>query len=170
MKTKFSILYSWLIRTTTYFLPNVQPVMRFRGFLYSLLMKRCGKNLQVTSSAYFNTLIGLQFGDNVYIAHNAIIISLDLTIGDDVLIGPNCVISGGDHILENGSFRFGASEITGVLIEKGAWVAANCTVVGGSKLPESSILAAGSVLTKQFEHIQSIYGGVPAKFIKKVKL
>ena len=168
MKIKLSILHSWFVRTLTYFLPNFPLIMRFRGFLYSLMMNECGVNFQVSSSVYFNTLTGIKIGDNVYIAHNSIIIGLDITINDEVIIGPNCVISGGDHIFKNGSFRFGDSKVSKVVIEKGSWVAANCTIVGGATLPENSILAAGAVLTKRFERKGVVYGGVPACFIKKI--
>jgi acetyltransferase-like isoleucine patch superfamily enzyme len=170
MKVKISILYAWFVRTLTYFLPNFPFIMRFRGFLYSLMMDKCGINFQVTSTTYFNTLSGIKIGDNIYIGHNNVIIGLDITINDEVIIGPNCVISGGNHVFKNGSFRFGTSIVSKVLIEKGSWIGANCTITGGTILPERSILAAGSVLTKKFENKESVYGGVPACFIKKIDL
>src|SRR5690554_2289877 len=97
MKLKISILYSWLVRTLTYFLPNIPILMRFRGFLYSLMMEHCGKNFQVTSSAIINTLSELKVGNNVYIGSNTVVIGIYFIIEDDVLIGPNCVISGRNH-------------------------------------------------------------------------
>src|SRR5690606_22313875 len=106
---KVSILYSWFVRTITYFLPNLPFLMRLRGALYSLMMERCGRNFQITSSASLNSLSGLKFGDHVYIGSNTVIIGVDITIGDEVLIGPNCVISGGNHTYKEGSYRFGSS-------------------------------------------------------------
>ena len=103
MKVKISILYAWFVRTLTYFLPNFPFIMRFRGFLYSLMMDKCGINFQVTSTTYFNTLSGIKIGDNIYIGHNNVIIGLDITINDEVIIGPNCVISGGNHVFKNGN-------------------------------------------------------------------
>jgi len=170
MKVKLSIIYSWFIRSITYFLPNIPLIMRFRGFLYSLFMDECGKDFQVASSVYFNTLCGIKIGNNVYIAHNTVIIGLDLIIENEVIIGPNCVISGGNHVLNNGSFRFGVSEIARITIEKGAWVSANCTLIGGAILPQRSILAAGGVLTKPYKEDNSIYGGIPASLIKKINV
>jgi acetyltransferase-like isoleucine patch superfamily enzyme len=168
MKVKISIIYSWLVRTLTYFVPNIPFFMRFRGWLYSLMMKKCGKNFQVTSSVIFNSLSGIEVGNNVYIAHNNVIIGLDITIEDEVIIGPNCVISGGNHVHENRSFRFGKSTVNPILIKRGSWVAANCTVTGGSVLPEESILAAGAVLSREYTEEKVVYGGIPATFIKKI--
>lgn len=167
MKFKISIFYSWFIRTTLYFLPNLTIIMRFRGFLYSLMMKKCGKNFQVASNVYINNLSNLEIGDNVYLAPNIVIIAKYLYVGSNVLIGPNTVISGGNHIFSNESFRFAPSKQSNVIIEEGSWVGANCSIIAGSLLPKKSVLAAGSVLNKKFHESYSIFGGVPAKFIKK---
>lgn len=170
MKHKFSILYSWFIRTITFFLPNIPILMRFRGFLYSIMMKECGKNFQVTSSAIIVSLSGIKIGNDVYIGSNTVIIAMGLKIEDEVLVGPNCVITDGKHTFKDKSFRFGKSKRTPVKISKGSWVTGNCTITSGSILPERSILAAGAVLNKQFEIKEGLYGGIPAKYLKKVKI
>lgn len=168
MKVKISIMYSWFIRTITYFLPNLPLIMRFRGFLYSLMMKECGVNFQVTSSALINSLAGLVVGRDVYIGPNTIIIAVDLIIENEVLIGPNCVISGANHTFSNGSFRFGPSIGSPILICQGSWVAANCTITSGTILPPRSILAASAVLLDKLNKPDSLYAGIPAKFIKVI--
>lgn len=168
MKVKISILYSWLVRTITYFLPNIPIFMRFRGWLYSLMMKECGENFQITSSAIINTLSELKIGKNVYIASNTVIVGLYFQIEDNVLIGPNCVISGRNHSFFEDSFRYGPPLDSLVIIGRGSWVSGNCTITAGSILPPRSILAAGAVLNKAFDEEQSLYGGVPAKFLKKI--
>ena len=148
-------------------MPNIPIFMRFRGWLYSLMMKSCGKNFQVASSAIINSLAGLEVGDNVYIAHNSVILGTSIKIENNVLIGPNCVVSSSNHTFNNGSFRFAPLKVNKVLLKQGSWVAANCTVVAGAVLPEQSILAAGSVLNKKFTESKQVYGGVPAKKIEK---
>ncbi len=169
MKLRISTIYSWFIRLITSLLPNVPLIMRFRGWLYSLMMHKCGRDFQVTSSAIINSLALLDVGDHVYIAHNSVIMGTSIIIESNVLIGPNCVISSSNHILNKNSFRFGKLKEKGVLLKKGSWVSANCSVVGGSELPEQSILAAGSVLSKKFTEVLTMYGGVPAKSIGKVQ-
>lgn len=162
MKLKISILYSWFVKTITYFLPNYPIFMRFRGFLYSFFMKECGNDFQVANSVTINSLSKLSVGSNVYIAHNNVIIGLDITIGNKVIIGPNCIISGGNHTFYGDSFRYGKSVPKPVKINDGCWIAGNCSVVAGAVLPDQSILAAGAVLTKAFSENKTIYGGVPA--------
>lgn len=165
---KISILYSWFVRTITMILPNMPVFMRFRGFLYSLMMKKCGRNFQITSSAILNSLSGLSVGNDVYIAHNTVLIGLDISIGNEVLIGPNCILSSGNHTFLNNSYRFGKSESRPVSIGDGCWIAGNCSVVGGTRLPARSILGAGAVINKAFADEGSLYAGMPAKLIKKL--
>ena len=58
MKHKFLLLYSWFVRTIMYFLPDIPFIMRFRGFLYGVGMKKCGKDFQVTHNAIIKELEG----------------------------------------------------------------------------------------------------------------
>ena len=168
-KLKLSILYSWAIRTLTYFLPNHPLFMRFRGFMYSFMMKGCGSNFQVASTVIFNSLSGINVGSNVYIAPNNIFIGTNIYIENDVILGPSSVYSGGNHQFDGQSFRKLPSKSLGpLIIKEGSWVAANCTITSGAVLPSHSILAAGAVLTKAMIEEQVIYGGMPAKKIGKV--
>jgi len=131
------------------------------------MMRSCGRDFQVHSSALLVSLSGLKVGNNVFIGANTVIMGLGLQIDDGVLIGPNCVIVSGNHTKKNGSYRFGPSARGTVIIESGSWVAANCTIVDGAILLKGSLLGAGSVLNKPFKETDSIYAGIPAKKIKE---
>ena len=48
------------------------------------------------------------------------------------------------------------------------FVSTGVKVLGGAKLPDHSVLAAGAVLNKQYNEPYSLYGGVPAKRIKSI--
>lgn len=165
---RISILYAWFVRTLTYFLPNIPLFMRFRGLMYSLFMKKCGKNFQITSSTNLTSLTGLTIGDNVYIAHNCVILGVNIDIGNEVIIGPNCVITSTSHTFNNGSFRYGKYTEASISIRSGCWIGANCSILGGSVLPEFSILAAGAVLNKQFDKCGFLYAGMPAIPVKQL--
>ncbi|MBR4468746.1 MAG: acyltransferase [Bacteroidales bacterium] len=170
MKHKLLLIYSWLIRTLLFFLPDIPFIMRFRGWLYGLGMLHKGKNFQLAHSTILNTIEMISVGENVYIANFcSIIANGNITIGDNTLFGPGVVISSGNHRFEDGLF-IKQSDKKDVAIGKNSWVAANCTIVGGSVLPESSILAANSVLTSKLDETLAgcLYGGTPAKFIKKL--
>lgn len=52
-----------------------------------------------------------------------------------------------------------------IAIEDDVWIGYGSIILGGVKIGQGSIIAAGSVVTKDVESF-SIYGGVPAKKIK----
>jgi len=52
-----------------------------------------------------------------------------------------------------------------IVVEDDVWIGYGSTVLSGVKIGEGSIIAAGSLVTKDVEPY-SIYGGVPAKKIK----
>jgi len=134
------------------------------------MMGECGKNFQVASTVILNSLSGMRVGNNVYIAPNNVFVVTNISIGDDVILGPGSVYSGGNHQFDGNSFRRLPSKSEGpIMLGQGSWVAANCTITSGAALPNFSILAAGAVLTKAMTDEKSIYGGIPAKKIGDVK-
>ena len=167
MKHKFLLVYSWFIRTILYFFPDIPLIMRFRGWLYGLGMKKCGKDFQVTHDAIIKDLQHLIIGDNIFIGNHSIIMGSGMcTISNQVQVAPHCVIISGNHTSSCGSYRYGEGVVGEIFIGFGSWIAANSTIAKGAKLPDNSVLAANSFLNKSFEISNSVYGGVPAKFIK----
>ena len=49
------------------------------------------------------------------------------------------------------------------------WVAANSTILPGVKIADGCVIAAGSVVTSDCDVENSLYGGIPARFIKKLE-
>lgn len=170
MKHRILLLYTWLVRTLLFFGPDIPCIMRFRGWLYSLGMKRCGKNFQVAHNVIINSLEGFSVGDNVYLAMNSIFYTYyNVKLGNNVMFGPGCLLTSGNHTYQDGSYRYGISDNKSVTVEDGCWVAAHCVVLPGATLPARSVLAAGAVLTdKLSEPVEdAIYVGIPARFLKR---
>jgi len=167
MRHKLLLLYSWFVRIFLFPWPDVPIIMRFRGWLYGLGMKKCGKDFQITHDAILKELENIFIGNYVYIADMTILMgSGEIHIGDNVQIGPHCTLVSSDHKFINGIFSKHQGEKGTIIIEQGSWIAANCVVAKGAVLPERSVLAACSFLSKHMESPRSMYGGVPAKFIK----
>lgn len=55
-----------------------------------------------------------------------------------------------------------------ILIGDYCFVGTNCVILGGSQLPNNSVLGAKSLLNKSFENKYTLYGGVPATDISKI--
>ena len=90
----------------------------------------------------------------------------DVVIGAYVMIAPNCMIVGGNHNFSGMEqpMIFQGSNSKGIVIEDDVWLGANVTVLDGITIGKGSIIAAGSVVTKNVEPY-SIMAGVPARKI-----
>ena len=96
-----------------------------------------------------------------------------IQIEDNVLIGPRVTIVTGDHrsdiigkhIIDVGENEKKQENDQDVIIENGAWIGANVTILKGVRIGTDAIIAAGSVVTKNVDPY-SVFGGVPAKKIK----
>lgn len=109
----------------------------------------------------------LCIGDHTRIGNEVIIdLSYNVTIGNNVAVGPRCIIYSHDHDYLENSIRWkGTPKVSSVTIEDGVWIGANVTLLSGVTIGECSVIAAGSVVTKSVP-ANVIYGGVPARLIK----
>ena len=90
----------------------------------------------------------------------------DVTIGNNVMIAPNCTISAGRYELPLGTPMNQQVPIPGhVVICDDVWVGANCSIVDGVTVAQGCVIGAGSVVTESTVPC-GIYGGVPAKLLK----
>lgn len=109
-----------------------------------------GNNVSVHPLCYLDGEGGISIGDNVSIAHNVSILSFNHTWQD-----PNIPI------------KYNPKSFAPVSIGNDVWIGCGVRIMAGVHVTERSILAAGSVVTKDCL-IPGIYGGVPAKLIKPI--
>jgi galactoside O-acetyltransferase len=110
-------------------------------------------------------------GDNASINSNVQLGAADggsITIGRDVLIGPNSVLRASDHEHASREIPIKNQGHTGgtIVIEDDVWIASNCVILKNVRIGAHSIVAAGSVVTKDIQPY-SIVAGAPAKIVSK---
>ena len=163
---KFSLMWCWFVWATTFFIPDFPLSMRLRGFLYSFGMKNCGRNFQVASGCRLISADRLTIGSDVYFAPNVIINGVDdIFISDEVMIGFASVIVSGNHTIHNQSYRNGKRDQKPIIIGRGSWIGAQCSILAGSIIPNGSLIAAGAVVTKNLGATGK-FAGVPARRLK----
>ena len=109
----------------------------------------------------------IRVGRNVFVNQNCTFYDLGgLDIGDDVLIGPNVSIITSGHPLEP-SQRRAVTIGKPIAIGRNVWIAAGATVIGGVTVGENSVVAAGSVVTKDVPP-NTLVGGNPARVIRSI--
>ncbi|TXD81362.1 acyltransferase [Subsaximicrobium wynnwilliamsii] len=109
--------------------------------------------------------------DNSHIGDNCIIdVSDDITIMENVAIGPNCTFYSHDHKYEDFSKAAwaGKTYTAKIFIGKNSWIGSNVTILPGVTIGSHVVVAAGSVVTKDLED-NSVYAGVPAKKMKTIE-
>jgi acetyltransferase-like isoleucine patch superfamily enzyme len=109
----------------------------------------------------------ISVGRNVFINQNCTFYDLGgLDIADDVTIGPNVsIITSGHPIEPSGRLAFVVAKP--IVIERNVWIASGATIVGGVTVGENSVVAAGSVVTKDVPP-NTFVGGNPAKVIRLI--
>jgi len=118
----------------------------------------------------FYTNVGsfITIGKDVFINHACSFLDLGgITIEDNVLIGPRVNIVTESHPLDPADRK--ALVARPVTIKRGAWIGAAATLLPGITIGENSVVAAGSVVSKDVP-ANAIVAGVPAKIVKSVPL
>jgi acetyltransferase-like isoleucine patch superfamily enzyme len=158
---------------------------------------KAGKSLIVEEGVHINALSenGIRLGNNVTIAKYAILTCTGviankgkgilignnsgigaqsflggqggITIGNDVIMGPQVKIFSENHIYENPGMviRKQGELRKGVLIEDNCWIGAGVIILDGVTISKGCVIAAGSVVTKSIPE-NSFVAGVPANVIK----
>lgn len=90
------------------------------------------------------------FGDGVNITGRTSVISDNkISIGAKSLISWDCLLMDTDFhkvVDENES----VNERKNIVLDEHVWIGCRATILGGTQIPENSVVAAGSVLTKAF--------------------
>jgi len=101
---------------------------------------------------------GAKLGNNVKVQNN-VAVYRGVTVEDDVFLGPSCVLTNVTNP-RSGISRKAMFEDT--LIQRGATVGANATIVCGVTIGRHAMIAAGAVVTKDVPDYGMIVG-VPGK-------
>lgn len=155
-------------------------LIRKLRFIYLVKIKwrkfSFGRNPYIGWSVYMTAKNSISIGDNFYIGKYSQI-ECDAIIGNNVMLANFVGIVGKyDHNYQQiGVPTRLASKIrdkdyswkgltSKVIIEDDVWIGFGSIIVSGVKVCRGSIIAAGSVVTKDVDPY-SIYGGIPAKKI-----
>ena len=150
---------------------------KFRDFILIRIIWRrhqIGKGFHAGARVRLWSNNKLVIGRNFYIGRDSQI-SCDAKIGDYVMLGNKVGLVGRyDHNYQQLGTPICLSDWIGdskynwkglsvkVEIEDDVWIGYGSTILTGVKIGQGSIIAAGSVVTKDVEAF-SIYGGVPAR-------
>lgn len=135
------------------------------------IFKSCGNNVHIQRKVNFYGGGKLEIGNNSGIGTGSEV-PYDIKIGNNVMIGGYFLALSGNHnfsrtdipMIEQGMKK----NVPRTIIEDDVWIGARVTLTPGRHLSEGTVVAAGSVVTKDFPPY-SVIGGNPAQIIKTRK-
>lgn len=110
----------------------------------------CGVNLSIHEFSYIDAAGGIEIGDNVSIAHNCSLVSFEHTWAD--LEAP---------------IKYNPTKLNSIKIGNDVWLGCGVRVLAGTVIEDRVIVAAGAVVKGTLES-GYLYGGIPAKKLKKL--
>lgn len=142
---------------------------------------KIGKSLTLASVSYFNQVgvnhpviirtnspnARIEIGNNVGISGSTISAVKEIVIGNNVLIGSNCVITDNDfHPLSVKDRQHNKHNVKAekVYIGNDVFIGMNSIILKGTQIGDNSVIGAGSVVTKDIPP-NCIAAGNPARII-----
>lgn len=148
-----------------------------REEILSKLIPNRSEGVYIQGPIQFDYGVFTTLGKNFYANFNLTVLDIcPVTIGDNVLIGPNCSLMTPIHPLryqdrnirqrEDGSL-YDYEYAKPITIKENCWLAANVTVCGGVTINEGCVIGAGSVVTRDIPP-NSLAAGNPCKVIRQI--
>ena len=136
-------------------------VMPFRPF-------SLGNNSTIEDFATINNGMGaVKIGERTRIGIGCVVIG-PVEVGNDVMLAQHIVLSGLNHGYEDVQTPISQQPCTvsPIVVEDEVWIGANAVVTAGVRIGRHSVVAAGSVVTKDVPPY-TIVGGNPARVLKQ---
>lgn len=104
-------------------------------------------------------------GNNFYMNAGCHLLG-EITVGDDVMIGPKTVVWGRDHgMATDRPMRLQPHVRRPIYIGNDVWIGANVTILKGVCIGDGAVVAAGSVVVRSIPPM-AIVAGNPARVIR----
>lgn len=153
----------WYCVSSIFFLNNfmIPTPMFLKRFLLRLFGGKIGVNVIIMPRVNIKYPWFLEIGDNTWIGEGVWLQSLaPINIGNNVCLSQFSNIITGNHDFNKETFDLILQD---VCLHDGVWIGARSVVCPGVICEENSVLAVGSVATKNLKK-NAIYQGNPAMF------
>ena len=149
---------------------------RIPSFFIKKSFFKCGRKVIICKNCSFSGTKNITIGNYVSFNSGCSVLSTraKTIVGDYVIFGPDVLIITGDHRIDikdkpialvSDNEKLPQNDMD-VVFEGDNWIGARATILKGVTIGKGSVVAAGSVVTKNVPPY-TVVGGVPAKVIKQ---
>ncbi|KOO48627.1 sugar O-acetyltransferase [Priestia koreensis] len=110
----------------------------------------------------------VHFGNGVYANFNLTLVDdTDIYVGDNVMFGPNVIVSAGTHPIHPELRRKQAQFNVPIHIGNNVWIGAQAVILPGVRIGDNSVIGAGSIVTKDIP-ANVVAVGNPCKVVREI--
>lgn len=158
-----------LTRLKIWELNGLKPDDKRKAQIIRDLFGSTGQKFHINLPFHCDYGCNIHIGENFFANFNLTILDeASVTIGDNVLIGPNVSIYTACHPLNAEHRRTGDEWAEPVTIGSDVWIGGSATILPGVTIGNGSVIGAGAVVTKNVPS-GVIVGGNPARIIKQIE-
>jgi maltose O-acetyltransferase len=126
------------------------------------------RHLEVLSGLRVTGEGDLFIGDCSFINHECLIDTAGgVTLGRGVALANRVSLLTSGHEIDDPRGRAGRRVLRPIVVGDGAWLGANVTVLGGVRIGEGAVVAAGAVVRTDVPP-HTLWAGVPARFVRNL--
>lgn len=131
------------------------------------LLGSAGNGIFIEHNFHCDFGYNIHVGKNFYAGYNCTILDFaEVRIGDNCLIAPNVGLYTAGHNIHPAD-RHKTGFAKPIIIGNNVWIGGHCAIIGGVTIGDNSIIAAGSVVTKDVPE-NTIFAGNPAKKLRDI--
>lgn len=170
MKRKFflALYYGFAYYLPDSYLPMIGKISNaVRVWCCKNIFRRSGRIVTVNRHVWFGNGAELEIGDNSGFGANTRVPN-NIVIGNDVMLAPDLLVFKANHCysdIERPVGEQGVVPTPPVRFGNNLWIGQRVIITPGRVIADGTIVAAGSVVTKDFPPY-SVIGGNPARIIK----
>ncbi len=145
---------------------NATEAEEIRNFLSQITATKIDESVTVFTPLHINYGKHTKIGKNVFINFDCVFLDLGgIVIEDNVQIAPKVSLLTEGHPLNPNERQSLIPKL--IHIKKNVWIGANATILQGVTIGENSVVASGSVVSKDVPD-NVVVGGIPAKILKTI--